>query len=111
EARSWRRRVSAGGADPMEGEERMEFGLSEEQRELQKWAHDFAEKEIRPVAPYYDETEEFPWDVLKKAAEVGLYSLDVYFQAAKDPSGLTLPLITEDLLCGGAAIGAALPGT
>src|SRR5947207_7982608 len=50
----------------------MEFGLTEEQRELQKWAHDFAEKEIRPVAPHYDETEEFPWDVLKKAAEVGL---------------------------------------
>src|SRR4030081_2705484 len=50
----------------------MEFGLTEEQRELQKWADDFAEKEIRPVAAHYDETEEFPWPVLKKAHEVGL---------------------------------------
>jgi acyl-CoA dehydrogenase len=89
----------------------MEFGLTEEQRELQKWAHDFAEKEIRPVAPHYDETEEFPWDVLKKAAEVGLYSIDVYAQAAQDPSGLTLPLITEELYWGCAGIGLALTGT
>ena len=89
----------------------MEFGLTEEQRELQKWAHDFAEKEIRPVAPHYDETEEFPWDVLKKAAEVGLYSIDVYVQAAQDPSGLTLPLITEELFWGCAGIALALTGT
>src|SRR5260370_24601046 len=89
----------------------MEFGLTEEQRELQKWAHDFAEKEIRPVAPHYDETEEFPWDVLKKAAEVGLYSIDVYAQAAQDPSGLTLPLVTEELFWRGACIGLALTGT
>src|SRR5437764_10851461 len=89
----------------------MEFGLTEEQRELQKWAHDFAEKEIRPVAAHYDETEEFPWDVLKKAAEVGLYSIDVYVQAAQDPSGLTLPLITEELFWGCAGIALALTGT
>ena len=89
----------------------MEFGLTEEQRELQKWAHDFAEKEIRPVASHYDETEEFPWDVLKKAAEVGLYSIDVYAQAAQDSSGLTLPLITEELFWGCAGIALALTGT
>jgi acyl-CoA dehydrogenase len=89
----------------------MEFGLTEEQHDLQKWAHDFAEKEIRPVASHYDETEEFPWDVLKKAAEVGLYSIDVYAQAAQDPSGLTLPLITEELFWGCAGIALALTGT
>ena len=89
----------------------MEFGLTEEQTELQKWAHDFAEKEIRPVAPYYDETEEFPWDVLKKAAQVGLYSVDVYAQAAQDTSGLTLSLVTEELFWGCAGIGLALTGT
>src|ERR1700730_3857119 len=70
----------------------MEFGLTEEQRELQKWAHDFAEKEIRPVAPHYDETEEFPWEVLKKAAEVGLYSTDVSMQEPPHTTGLTLAL-------------------
>ena len=38
--------------------------------------HEFAENEIRPVAAQYDESEEFPWPVVKKAAEIGLYSLD-----------------------------------
>src|SRR6266542_971991 len=89
----------------------MEFGLTEEQRELQKWAHEFAEKEIRPVAPQYDESEDFPWDVLKKAAQVGLYSPDVYFQAVQDPSGLMLSLITEELFWGCAGIGLGLVGT
>ena len=28
----------------------VDFSLNEEQKELQKWAHDFAENEIRPVA-------------------------------------------------------------
>src|SRR2546429_6199122 len=63
---------------------RMEFGLTEEQRELQKCAHDFAEKEIRPVAPHYAESWEFPWDVLKKSAWDGLYCIDAYVQAAEE---------------------------
>ena len=36
------------------------FALSEDQVAAQKWAREFAEKEIRPVAPHYDETEDFP---------------------------------------------------
>lgn len=50
------------------------FRLSDEQEALRKWAHGFAEKEIRPVAAEYDEKEEFPMEVLKKAAKVGLTS-------------------------------------
>ena len=46
------------------------FGLTEEQVEFRKWLHEFAEREIRPVAAEYDETEDFPWPVLKKAAEL-----------------------------------------
>ena len=38
----------------------MEFELTAEQLELREWAHGFAEKEIRPVAAYYDEHEEMP---------------------------------------------------
>src|SRR5688572_22453104 len=44
-------------AEPFKKGEGMDFALSEDQLELQKWAHDFAEKEIRPVAAEYDETE------------------------------------------------------
>ena len=89
----------------------MDFSLSEEHKEIVKWAHEFAEKEIRPVAAEYDETEEFPWPVLKKAAEVGLYGFDIYLQQQQDPTGLTLALITEEIFWGCAGIGLALMGT
>ena len=89
----------------------MDFSLTEDQKELQKWAHEFAEKEIRPVAAEYDESEEFPWPVVKKAAEAGLYSVDIYLQAQQDPTGLTLPLLMEEIFWGCAGIGLAIFGT
>jgi acyl-CoA dehydrogenase len=89
----------------------MDFGLTEEQRDLQKWAHEFAEKEIRPVAPDYDESEDFPWEVLKKAAQTGIYGIDLYFQSQQDPSGLTLPIVFEELFWGCAGIGLSIVGT
>ena len=89
----------------------MDFALTEEQVELQKWAHEFAEREIRPVAAQYDESEEFPWEVLKKASEAGLYGLDIYLQAQQDPTGLTLPLIAEEVFWGCAGIGLSILGS
>jgi alkylation response protein AidB-like acyl-CoA dehydrogenase len=89
----------------------MDFGLTEEQQELQKWAHEFAEREIRPVAPEYDESEEFPWPVLKKAAEIGLYSSDFYIQMQQDTSGLSMCLAMEEIFWGCAGIGLAIFGT
>ena len=89
----------------------MDFSLTEEQIELKKWAHEFAEKEIRPVAAEYDESEEFPWPVLKKAADAGLYGLDLYLNSQQDPTGLTMPLVTEEIFWGCAGIGLAIFGT
>jgi acyl-CoA dehydrogenase len=89
----------------------VDFALSEEQIELQKWAHEFAEREIRPVAAEYDESEEFPWPVVQKAAEAGLYGMDLYIQSQQDPTGLTLPIVTEEICWGCAGIGLAIFGT
>ena len=51
----------------------VDFALSEEERMIRDLAHEFAEKEIRPVAEYYDEHEgEYPMPVVKKAAQLGL---------------------------------------
>jgi acyl-CoA dehydrogenase len=50
----------------------LDFSLTPEQEEIRKLAHQFAEKEIRPVAPHFDETEEFPYEVVKKAHRLGL---------------------------------------
>ncbi|MGH2682208.1 MAG: acyl-CoA dehydrogenase family protein [Actinomycetota bacterium] len=89
----------------------MEFRLSEDHLTLQKWVHGFAEKEIRPAAPEYDETEEFPWPVVKKAAELGLYSTDFFQSVAEDPTGLNLPIALEETAWGCAGICLALFGT
>jgi alkylation response protein AidB-like acyl-CoA dehydrogenase len=50
----------------------LEFSLTSEQDEIRKLAHRFAEKEIRPVAAHFDETEEFPYDVVASAHRLGL---------------------------------------
>jgi acyl-CoA dehydrogenase len=50
----------------------VDFTLTDEQKALREMAHDFAEKEIRPVAWEYDRDGTWPADVLHKAWEIGL---------------------------------------
>ena len=50
--------------------------LDEDQIQLQKWLHDFAENVIRPAAHEWDEREETPWPIIQEAAKIGLYSFD-----------------------------------
>lgn len=55
----------------------LDFNLTEEQLALQQKAREFAIREILPVARKYDEAEEFPLDVLKKAHAEGLLNLGI----------------------------------
>lgn len=50
----------------------MNFGFTEEQDMLRKTVRDFAEAEIRPRMMEYDESQEFPWEVIRKCGELGL---------------------------------------
>src|SRR6266571_1730741 len=50
----------------------LDFSLTQEQQAIRDLAHEFAVNEIRPVASHYDETEEFPYEVVKKAHKLGL---------------------------------------
>ncbi len=50
----------------------VDFSLSKEQKELQEKVRDFAKREMIPNARKYDETAEFPWDIVKKAYDEGL---------------------------------------
>lgn len=50
----------------------VDFTLTDEQKALKEMAHDFAEKEMRPVAWEYDVDGTFPQDIIQKAWEVGL---------------------------------------
>src|SRR4030088_93966 len=91
----------------------LDFTITREQQEIQQLAHQFAEKEIRPVADHYDETEEFPWPVLKKAHEVGLTPVAV-MPEAYGGGGLDVisnMLVAEELHWGCAGIAVAITGT
>src|SRR5437763_1167647 len=86
--------------------------LSEDQIQIQKWVHDFAEKVVRPAAHEWDEREEFPRPIVEEAAKIGLYSFDFCANASmSDPTGLTLPLTLEELFWGDAGIGLSIFGS
>jgi acyl-CoA dehydrogenase len=87
------------------------LNLNEDQLQIQKWIHDFAEGVIRPVAEEWDEREEFPWPVVEEAAQIGLYGVDFLLNAMGDPTGLTLPVAIEELFWGDAGIGMAIMGS
>ncbi len=85
--------------------------LNEDQVQIQKWVHDFAENTVRPVAAEWDEREETPWPVIEEAARCGLYSLDFIANAWGDPTGLTMPITMEEMAWGDAGIALAIFGT
>src|SRR5260221_1147781 len=51
--------------------------LTSEHEELRRAVRDFARKEILPVAAHFDETGEFPYDVIKKMGNMGLMGIEV----------------------------------
>jgi acyl-CoA dehydrogenase len=85
--------------------------LSDDQREIRDWVHGFAEKEIRPAAEEWDEREETPWPIIGEAAKIGLYGFEALAQFWADPSGLTMPIVNEELFWGDAGIGMSIFGT
>ena len=50
----------------------VDFTLTEEQQAMREMAHDFAEKEIRPVAWEYDKDGTWPGEIIEKAWDLGL---------------------------------------
>src|SRR5580704_2692877 len=79
--------------------------LSEEHVALRDNAHTFAREVIRPVAAEYDRAQELPWPVLQEAARQKLYGWELYAQLSADPTGLSLPILMEELFWGCAGIG------
>lgn len=65
----------------------MNFNLTEEQQAIVDLARQFAETEMAPFAAQWDETHEFPKDVLRKAAALGFGG--IYVPVEFGGSGLT----------------------
>ncbi len=85
--------------------------LNEDQRNIREWVHGFADGVIRPAAHEWDEREETPWPIIQEAAKIGLYGFDALAQFFSDPTGLTLPIVNEELFWGDAGIGMSIMGT
>ncbi len=87
----------------------VDFTLTDEQKDIRDLAHDFAEKEIRPVAWEYDRDSTWPQEIVQKAWEVGLMNSHVpeeYGGSGLDY--LTGCLIEEELGWGCSGIGTSL---
>jgi alkylation response protein AidB-like acyl-CoA dehydrogenase len=88
------------------------FRLTAEQRELKRLAHEFAERELRPIAGEWDEREDFPPDLLAKAAGLGLTSYSIPRKYGGGGVGaVTASLIAEELSWGCAGLAGGILST
>lgn len=82
------------------------FELSEDHKMVQKMVRDFATEHLAPKAAHYDKTCEFPWENVKKMAELGLMGVTVpeeYGGAGMD--SLAYSLVIEEVSRACAATG------
>jgi len=85
----------------------MNYLLTDEQKMVQELARKIAQEKVRPVAAKYDQSEEFPWEVMKILAQSDLFSIFVPQEFGGTGGGvLDLCIVTEELsrACGGIAV-------
>lgn len=88
----------------------MDLRLSEEQLMLQATVREFAQKEVKPAAAEYDSRvdprDRFPWDLWKKAHDMGLLALPISREwGGGGASYLTQVIVCEELGAGDASFG------
>jgi alkylation response protein AidB-like acyl-CoA dehydrogenase len=87
----------------------MDFALSDEQRQIQESARQFAAEQLAPHALDWDEREHFPLDVVKQAAGLGMAGIYVRDDVGGSALGrLDAVLIFEALSYGDPSIAAFL---
>ena len=93
----------------------MDYLLTDEQKMIQELTRKIARDKIQPVAAKYDQTEEFPWEIMKILGQSDLFAIYVpqeYGGTVQLPEGqsicgaLNLCIATEELsrACGGIAV-------
>ncbi|HEX3802086.1 MAG TPA: acyl-CoA dehydrogenase family protein [Solirubrobacteraceae bacterium] len=87
----------------------IDFTLTDEQLAMREMAHDFAEKEMRPVAWDYDRDATWPQEIIEKAWELGL--MNGHLPEAYGGPGLSYLdgcIIEEEIAWGCSGIGTTL---
>jgi acyl-CoA dehydrogenase len=101
----------AASADAAGQEVTFSLALTQDQKDIRDWVHGFAADVVRPAAHEWDEKEQTPWPIIQEAAKIGLYGFEGLAQFFADPTGLTLPIVNEELFWGDAGIGMSIMGT
>lgn len=81
----------------------MDFSLTEEHKMLRKMVHDFAERELKPVAAEIDRTGEFPRENIRKMGELGLMGMTIspeYGGAGMDTISYAIGVEEVSRVCG-----------
>jgi acyl-CoA dehydrogenase len=87
----------------------VDFTLTDEQKDMRAMAHDFAEKEIRPVAWEYDKDGTWPQEIIEKAWELGIMNSHLPEEyGGPGLDYLTGVLIEEELGWGCSGIGTSI---
>lgn len=73
----------------------MDFQLTDSQRALQETARKYAREVVRPKAAHYDETAEFPKDLIAIAHELGLINMAI----PQECGGLGLSHVDQVIAC------------
>jgi acyl-CoA dehydrogenase len=81
----------------------IDYTLTDEQKQLQRLAHEFAEHEMRPVAAHYDRTSDFPWPVVRKAFDLGLMTLNIPAEYGGPGLGVLDQIIAQEEMAWGCA--------
>ena len=85
--------------------------LTDEQRELQQLVREFAQKEVKPVCREMEKTGDIPWDLVKKANDMGLPMLTMPEEfGGIGASNMTYAIVREELCKGDAGFASVVMG-
>ncbi len=87
----------------------MDFSLTEDNVRLQKLFRDFVKKEIEPVADKIDKEELFPYEIFKKAGELGFLGASFPEEyGGTDMGAVAYCLLNEEVAYSSPAVGTVL---
>ena len=77
----------------------MDFDLTEEQVMIRDLCRQIAEEKMKPMREHYDETGEFPWDIVKIMAEADLFGISIEEKYGGMGGGVMDLVVAVEELC------------
>jgi alkylation response protein AidB-like acyl-CoA dehydrogenase len=77
----------------------MDYGLTEQQVMIRDLCKQIAEEKMKPVREKYDESGEFPWEVVKAFAEADLFGIAIEEQYGGMGGGVMDTVVAVEELC------------